>query len=823
MEPCRPGATTSTAASATGPSPRGTRRSSRVREGRRRDDSRANDWFLDLDPAIPKAIPPENVPVFLVVAGDRGGGRSPRASASAARTSARPEASSSSRWRRRHREGRGRRLAAVRGRQDACAVAARRRTPWPACWRSSIRSGQLQAVSASSLAGLRHGRALRAGTGRALIAGRATVNIGGRHLLRGLRHERQRDAQRRRQPQRGDGAGRHANASRRRRRPAGGGTPREGGRGFSIEAAGSNLFFATYLYDVSGRSTWHVAAGPTSLDGSALQSARPAELRRRRRRSPAPIAPPRRGRRARHAHLRRRAARHARVARRNGGDPALRLRRQRLNAAPPAPTSRRAAGGGATLRTTAAASSSSGRATRAFVAGYMYDDTGQPRVVPHRGADAGGGRRAVFVGQLVELRQRPDAHRGLETEHRSNRRLCRSRDDHGSRAAANGLMTLPNGRTRSPFTGIGSDAKNRTAIGASSLRRPGLRGGPFAAEPADPAGEVVSVEGKGECARGGADRHGAAATVRQRLFATNFVRTLDREQDCDRLHRPHAGRARRQQHAADQGSRQGPDAKTIVNLNRGAAGCSRRVAPHGLLMETPSAVAAIRGTDWEMVVDGRARDPFRVQRRGGVLERSRQRARGARGEQARAEKGRRRSSSRCRCRAIAGPVGFVGAGRPETLAPSARDARMTEAYDRLKRDAGAAVASPGRGRPAAARLSKIYRGDLAAARVAHRPGPRAVSVATSASTPRSRAPPCSRTRGARALAIARERRSRDAAIRSMRMARALRPDRLAGRARPALAADGHARCIAARRTRAAGAAGHRWRASATICGARGRI
>ncbi len=44
--------------------------------------------------------------------------------------------------------------------------------------------------------------------------------------------------------------------------------PQEPGRGFSIEAQGNNLFMATYLYDVSGRSTWHVAVGPTSLNGS---------------------------------------------------------------------------------------------------------------------------------------------------------------------------------------------------------------------------------------------------------------------------------------------------------------------------------------------------------------------------------------------------------------------------------------------------------------------------------------------------------------------------------------------------------------------------
>jgi hypothetical protein len=48
--------------------------------------------------------------------------------------------------------------------------------------------------------------------------------------------------------------------------------PQEGGRGYSIEVAGNNLFMAAYLYDVSGRSTWHVAAGATSIDGSVFNS-----------------------------------------------------------------------------------------------------------------------------------------------------------------------------------------------------------------------------------------------------------------------------------------------------------------------------------------------------------------------------------------------------------------------------------------------------------------------------------------------------------------------------------------------------------------------
>jgi hypothetical protein len=44
--------------------------------------------------------------------------------------------------------------------------------------------------------------------------------------------------------------------------------PLEDGRGFSIEKRGNNLFFAAFLYDVSGRSTWYVSTGPVSLEGS---------------------------------------------------------------------------------------------------------------------------------------------------------------------------------------------------------------------------------------------------------------------------------------------------------------------------------------------------------------------------------------------------------------------------------------------------------------------------------------------------------------------------------------------------------------------------
>ena len=42
----------------------------------------------------------------------------------------------------------------------------------------------------------------------------------------------------------------------------------EGGRGYSVEVQGRNIFYAAFLYDESGRSKWYVATGPTSIDGA---------------------------------------------------------------------------------------------------------------------------------------------------------------------------------------------------------------------------------------------------------------------------------------------------------------------------------------------------------------------------------------------------------------------------------------------------------------------------------------------------------------------------------------------------------------------------
>jgi alpha-tubulin suppressor-like RCC1 family protein len=47
--------------------------------------------------------------------------------------------------------------------------------------------------------------------------------------------------------------------------------PAEGGRGYTLEYNGTNLFMATYLYDASGRSTWY-GAGPAAMSGTTFSA-----------------------------------------------------------------------------------------------------------------------------------------------------------------------------------------------------------------------------------------------------------------------------------------------------------------------------------------------------------------------------------------------------------------------------------------------------------------------------------------------------------------------------------------------------------------------
>ncbi len=124
---------------------------------------------------------------------------------------------------------------------------------------------------------------------------------------------------------------------------------------------------------------------------------------------------------------------------------------------------------------------------------------------------------------------------------------------------------------------------------------------------AAPAAEIFSLEGKGEF-REARELTWKPVSVKLSLFPTNYVRTLEQSKMAILF-------ADRTQMRLGQNSvmqikevAAGPDTKTIINLNQGRSWTQSKTTPKGLIMETPSALAAIRGTDWEMVVDedGRA-------------------------------------------------------------------------------------------------------------------------------------------------------------------------------------------------------------------------
>ncbi len=130
-------------------------------------------------------------------------------------------------------------------------------------------SGQLQAVSAASLQAYVTGVLSAQGQAVTILNGAPTVNVGGATFYVGYGTSAAAMIN--------NGINRNAvtvpGARECRPQPPQKGwwwNAAESGRGFSIEVSGNTLFMAAYLYDASGRSTWHVASGPTSIDGSVF-------------------------------------------------------------------------------------------------------------------------------------------------------------------------------------------------------------------------------------------------------------------------------------------------------------------------------------------------------------------------------------------------------------------------------------------------------------------------------------------------------------------------------------------------------------------------
>lgn len=222
----------------------------------------ANDWFLDLDPAIAKA--PRREPVFLAVASnvndalvadirfraqDQGRSGSVYVFALAPATLV--------------KDG----LAAKSMVPGSHARATTTDAPVPCVLAQLNASGQLQAVGTSGLQAYLTGTLSAQGQAVTILNTAASAQAAGATFYVGYGS---------------DPASMVANGTNRSVVSVPGSAacqpqapqtgwwwnPLESGRGFAIEARGNNLFFGAFLYDASGRSTWTIAAGPASLDGS---------------------------------------------------------------------------------------------------------------------------------------------------------------------------------------------------------------------------------------------------------------------------------------------------------------------------------------------------------------------------------------------------------------------------------------------------------------------------------------------------------------------------------------------------------------------------
>ena len=129
-------------------------------------------------------------------------------------------------------------------------------------------------------------------------------------------------------------------------------------------------------------------------------------------------------------------------------------------------------------------------------------------------------------------------------------------------------------------------------------------GVPGAAAASSPAAEVTSIQGDGQFRPGEGDPW-SAALVHQDLFGGNYVRTggysrmgiLFADRTQIRLNEKTVLQVKEVRDPAIQKSR------TLLRLNLGRAWSQSKSPPKGLIMETPSATAAIRGTSWELSVD----------------------------------------------------------------------------------------------------------------------------------------------------------------------------------------------------------------------------
>ena len=116
------------------------------------------------------------------------------------------------------------------------------------------------------------------------------------------------------------------------------------------------------------------------------------------------------------------------------------------------------------------------------------------------------------------------------------------------------------------------------------------------------AAEIVSLQGRGEY-REAAESRWRNASVRQKLTQGNFVRTGDASRMAVLLVDQTQVRLAANSMIQIKQVGDNRDMGTVLKQSAGRSWTQSKNVPNRLTVETPSALAAIRGTDWELVVD----------------------------------------------------------------------------------------------------------------------------------------------------------------------------------------------------------------------------
>lgn len=117
-----------------------------------------------------------------------------------------------------------------------------------------------------------------------------------------------------------------------------------------------------------------------------------------------------------------------------------------------------------------------------------------------------------------------------------------------------------------------------------------------------PAANIISIHGSGQF-RTGERADWSAAKVEQELLAGHFVRTGE----YSRMGLLFSDRTQLRLNEKTVLQIKDAGAQTRLRLEAGRAWTQSRTLPNKLYMETPSATAAIRGTDWDLEVDASGR------------------------------------------------------------------------------------------------------------------------------------------------------------------------------------------------------------------------